>query len=210
MGFLDRLKQAADVVQQQVQQQVNQWQDGQQPDPYGQQGGNYGPPPPGQAWPPQPFVQAPPFPMNQPVPQGFRLERGLSASVATAYATSRRWPASRWTGNYPHLGADRFECVLSMPPGTAGPAPMELSITLDPFRPNGGYRTPSFDNAVTLRDQSTGRTWQAGPRGKGIGVIVVNPDGMSGRFRRFYLRAQDNPGDRSSFVILDGDWRAAA
>ena len=207
MGFLDRLKQAADAVQQ----QVSQWQDGQQGDTFTQQGDAYGPPPGQQQWPPpQPFASAPPFPMNQPVPQGFRMERAVNASVGMANATSRRWPASRWSSRYPHLGADRFECVLQLPPGTAGPGQMELSITLDPFRPNGGYRTPGFDNTVTLRDQSTGRTWQAGPKGKGLGVIVVNPDGMSGRFRRFYLRLEASPSDRASFVILDGDWRAAA
>jgi hypothetical protein len=111
--------------------------------------------------------------------------------------------------SYPHLGAERFQCVLTIPPGTVGSAPLELELTLDPFRPNGGYRTPSFDNEVVLRDVATSRTWRADRR-KSLGAIVVNPDGVSGSFRRFYLRLEDSPTDRSAFVILDGDWRAAA
>jgi hypothetical protein len=145
----------------------------------------------------------------QNVAQAFRLERALSGEVALAGATWRRWPASRWTGQFPTLGSDRFQCVLTIPPGTAGPSAYELEMTLDPFRPNGGYRTPNFDNAVVLSEVGTGRTWHADQR-KSIGPIVVNPDGLSGSFRRVFLRDPNNPVDRASFVILDGDWHVAA
>jgi hypothetical protein len=258
MGFLDKLKQAADAAQRIAEQtgigqQPNQYPPpGQYPPPPGQYPpppGQY-PPPPGQyppsggqpdsplsppppppgggLTPPPPppdggltpptaplttpaspgGAGGPPFPPPQPQQQSFRLERALNGSVGSATATARRWPASRWAGQYPHLGADRFECVLTIPPGAAGPGPFELRLSLDPFRPNGGYRTPSFDNSVVLREELTGRTWRADRR-KGMGTIVVNPDGVSGIFRRFYLRLQDRPSDRSAFVILDGAWRAA-
>ncbi len=236
MGFLDNVRKAAEQAQQAVQQGVDKLQSGGVPQPPpvpGQSGAPMPPPvgpppagppvggPPPAAPPPTgpPPVAAapvqaggaspPPYPAAHDVPQSFRLERALVGEVSVASATWRRWPASRWTSQFPHLGTDRFQCLLTIPPGTAGASAYEIEMTLDPFRPNGGYRTPGFDNALVLVELSTGRTWHADER-KSLGPIVVKPDGTSGSFRRVYLRDPKNPADRRSFVILDGDWSAAA
>lgn len=146
----------------------------------------------------------------QQVPQAFRLERALNGTVAVAQAAWRRVPGSRWAQEYPRLGNERFQCVLTIPPGSVGSSELQLQLTLDPFRPNGGYRTPGFGNSVELREVQTGRRWTADETRRSRGPIVVNPDGVSGSFRHFILRPPDRPDDRPSFVILDGDWRVAA
>jgi hypothetical protein len=210
MGFLDNVRKAAENAQQAVQQQVDKLQAGTQSAPPQ-------PPPVGdsqtsatdQMSAPAAAGAPPPFPAPQQVPQSFHLERAVNAQVDTASATWRRWSGSPWAAQYPHLGSDRFQCVITIPPGTPGSSAFEIEMTLDPFRPNGGYRTPGFGNAIVLRELATGRTWHA-DRQKSLGPIVVKPDGVSGSFRRVYLRDPNNPVDRAGYVILEGDWSAAA
>lgn len=206
MGFLDKLRDVTEAAQRVAQEQLRNVQQ-QQPQEAAGTGQPYQQPDEAAAEAPVP--PGPDYPPAQQVVQSFNLERALVGTVGVAEATWRRWPASRWAHDYPNLGTDRFQCILKIPAGAAGSSPLELELTLDPFRPNGGYRTPGFSNEVELREVGTGRRWRADSGKKSLGPIVVNADGVSGTFKRVYLRSPDRPADREAFVILEGVWRAA-
>jgi hypothetical protein len=154
---------------------------------------------------------APPFGAPVSLPQQFHLERALTGLVAGAESRWRHWRGGRWGAGYPHLGDQRFEFVLSIPPGTVSPYVVELQVRLDPWVASMRCHTPSFDNHFELRELTAPgapplRTWRGT---RSIGSVAMNQDGVSGGFERVYFRLDQAPYDRNSYVILNGGWRAA-